>query len=246
MARRLFFVDRVRGQRAQVEGDDAAHLTRVLRAEIGQRLEISDNDNLYLAEIEEARRDRVVFRVIERLERAGFPVRPHLYAALIKFEHFEWMLEKTTELGVETITPVVTARSEKGLERAALKRLDRWRRIVRESSQQCRRARLPEVCPPARLEEALGHHGLRLLLDETPGAPPLLSELSRLADSLDRTGILVGPEGGWTDAERGKAAAAGWTAVSLGPGVLRTETAAMAALAVLTAFCAAAKGSDTV
>ncbi len=245
MARRLFFVDSIHGQRARVEGDDAAHLTRVLRAEKGERMEISDNENLYLAEIEEARRDRVVFRVIERLERAAFPLQPHLYAALIKFDHFEWMLEKATELGAGAITPVIAARSEKGLERAALKRLERWTRIVRESSQQARRSRLPVVAPPVPFDGALAHNGTRLVLEETPGAPALLHVLGRREQSLDSPAVLVGPEGGWTDEERGKAAAAGWTAVSLGPGVLRAETAAISALAVLMAFCQAAKRSGT-
>jgi len=115
--RRRFFVDEVRSGRAEISGDDARHLTRVLRVEAGQRYEISDNRNLYLAEIETARKEHVSFRTIEKLALPAPTVRLILCAALIKFDHFEWMIEKATELGVSEIVPVETVRSERGLER---------------------------------------------------------------------------------------------------------------------------------
>src|ERR1051325_9270288 len=141
--RRRFFVDQVRNGHAQIEGEDARHLTRVLRVEPGQRYEISDNRNVYLAEVETARKEHVVFRTLEKLEAApqGPPV--ILLASLIKFDHFEWMIEKATELGVAEVVPVISARTERGLDRAAAKRLERWRRIALEASQQARRAHLP-------------------------------------------------------------------------------------------------------
>jgi 16S rRNA (uracil1498-N3)-methyltransferase len=232
--RRRFFVGEVRNGHAEISGDDAKHLTRVLRAEIGQRYEISDNRNVYLAEIEMARKERVVFRTLEKLETPPPPLRVVLCAALIKFDRFEWMIEKATELGVAEIVPVETARSERGLERAARKRLERWRRIALEASQQSRRAVLPEVWEPASLSEALAlQAGRRYALDEQPG-------LSRLAGSIeasDSVAILAGPEGGWTEEERasfsGAGTSAGWTQVSLGPLILRAETAAIAALAIV-------------
>src|SRR5690242_11149179 len=144
--RRRFFVDQVRNGHAEIQGDDARHLTRVLRVEPGQRYEISDNRNVYLAEIETASKENVVFRTIEKLEAPELPVRITLCAALIKFDHFEWIVEKATELGVAAILPFEASRTDKGLERAAIKRLDRWRRIAFEASQQSRRARLPEIC----------------------------------------------------------------------------------------------------
>src|SRR6202008_2593664 len=98
-----------------------------------------------LAEIETARKEHVIFRTVEKLEAAGIAPRITLCAALIKFDHFEWMIEKATELGVAEIIPVQTIRTEHGLERAAHKRVERWRRIALEASQQSRRARLPEV-----------------------------------------------------------------------------------------------------
>src|SRR5581483_2262954 len=122
MARRRFFVDRIEGDRASLHGQDAHHLARVLRAEPGQRYEITNGDSLWLAEIEAADARQVVFRVVEALE-AGPALPPVLLiAALIKFDRFEWMIEKVTELGVKAILPVETARTEDGLLKAAAKR----------------------------------------------------------------------------------------------------------------------------
>ncbi len=217
-----------------MRGDEARHLARVLRAETGQRYEISDNRSVYLAEIAEVHGDRVVFRVVERLEGGGLPVRLALYAALIKFDRFEWLIEKATELGVERIVPVETARCEKGLMEASRKRAERWVRIARESSQQARRVRAPEILPAVRFERALQEGAdLRYFLEEN-AAPPMLRVLPAGRSDADLVALLVGPEGGWTDAERAGAAAGGWQAVSLAPQVLRAETAGMAAIAVLT------------
>jgi len=234
MARRRFFVDAINGSSAVISGDDARHLGQVLRAETGQVYELSDNRSVYLAEIEEARRDSVRFRVVEELAQAPPLVHITLLLALIKFDRFEWAIEKATELGVQTIVPVETERSEKGLRIAAAKRLERWWKIARESSQQARRARLPEVCPPVGFAEAVGCLGsFSYFLDEQPGAAPLFCALPALCRLSDTVKVLIGPEGGWTEPERSRACAAGWTAVSLGPNILRAETAAVAAAAIL-------------
>jgi 16S rRNA (uracil1498-N3)-methyltransferase len=232
--RRRFFVDAVRSGHAAVEGEEARHLTRVLRVGPGQRYEISDNSNVYLAEIESARKERVVFRVLERLETPnGFP-KAILCAALFKFDRFEWMIEKATELGVSEIVPVQTARAERGLERAAQKRVERWRRIAFEASQQSRRARLPKVREPLSFEAAiLEPVSYRLALDEEQGGAPLLSASPTQLEPDQSIALLIGPEGGWTDGERASFVEAGWTRVSLGPLILRAETAAIAALAVV-------------
>jgi 16S rRNA (uracil1498-N3)-methyltransferase len=156
-----------------------------------------------------------------------------LSAALIKFDHFEWMIEKATELGVAKIIPVIAARSEYGLERAAHKRVERWRRIALEASQQSRRAHLPEVDGPVDFRDALAVSAThRYVLDEDPSRPPLATLLPDKRQVSDEIAILIGPEGGWTDEERAAfGRGEGWTAVSLGPTILRAETAAIAALA---------------
>ena len=232
--RRRFFVDQVRSGRAEISGDDARHLTRVLRVEAGQRYEISDNRNVYLAEVETARKEHVAFRTLEKLAQPAPTVRLILCAALIKFDHFEWMIEKATELGVSEIVPVETIRSERGLERAAHKRVERWRRIALESSQQARRAFLPEVSEPEPLRNMLAREATyKFALDEDPSARPLNLALPSARDPNDSVAMLIGPEGGWTDEERSQFTTAQWSPVSLGPLVLRAETAALAALAIV-------------
>ena len=235
--RRRFFVEHVRNGHAEISGDDAKHLTRVLRVEAGERYEISDNQNVYLAEIETARKEQVVFRTIEKLPAVEPSLRLILCAALIKFDHFEWMMEKATELGVAEIMPVIGARSEHGLERAAAKRIGRWRRIALEASQQSRRAYLPEVHEPLTFEEVIRlpreRVACRYVLDEEPGGVPLVSALPQERGAVESVALLVGPEGGWTVAERAVFAEHYWTAVTMGPLILRAETAAIAALAVV-------------
>jgi 16S rRNA (uracil1498-N3)-methyltransferase len=241
--RRRFFVEEVRNGQAEISGDDARHLTRVLRVEPGERYEISDNRSVFLAEIETARKERVVFRTLEKLAPPAPEARMVLCAALIKFDRFEWMIEKATELGVARIVPVEAARSEHGLERAAHKRVERWRRIAIEASQQSRRAHLPEIGAPIGFREALAIPATRLdisprtlhyVFDEDPAAPPLATALPGQRATSDEITMLIGPEGGWTDEERAAFVRDGqdqrWTAVSLGPTILRAETAAIAAL----------------
>ncbi len=234
MARRLFYVDEITGRSAYLRGETAQHLRKVLRAERGQKYEVSDGASLWLAEIEDFGKDMVQFSLLEAIEAVVPPARVHLYAALIKFDHFEWILEKATELGVERITPVYSLRVEKGLDQAALKRMERWRRILLESGQQARRLSPPALDEPVKLAAALAaENPLRLWLEEARGARPILEALP---PSMPEAALLCGPEGGWDDRERAEANAAGWTAISLGPQVLRAETAALAALSVLSAW----------
>lgn len=237
MARRRFLVEHIHDNAADLRGEDARHLARVLRAKPGQQYEISDGACVYLAEIAAVEKERVIFRVVQALDTPPAPVRLTMCPALIKFDRFEWLVEKATELGVAAIVPVVAARSEKGLSEAARKRVVRWRRIAHEASQQARRLSPPEICGPTSLGVALAvGTGLHYFLDEEPGAPPLLAAVPLPAHrrSSDRVLLLTGPEGGWTGAERAAATSAGWAPVSLGPLILRAETAAIAAAAIIT------------
>ena len=231
MARRRFFVDEVRSGRAEITGDEAHHLTRVLRVTAGQQFEISDDRQVYLAEVQEARKDLVRFAIVSKLD-PGPPTPPvTLVCALIKFDRLEWMIEKATELGVARIVPVETERSEHGLLRAAEKRVDRWRRIALEASQQARRSFLPHIENPLRLAAHLQQpYDFRVRLDEELSAPSLPIPVSWKQQTM---ALAIGPEGGWTDRERTAMDAAGWIAGSLGANILRAETAALAGLAVV-------------
>lgn len=240
MSRRRFFVEAVRNGQAEIAGEEARHLTRVLRVEPGQVFEISDNAAVYLAQVESARKEQVIFQVHEKLDPRPATVTLHLAAALIKFDHFEWMIEKATELGVSSIRPVIAVRSEKGLDRAAEKRVERWQRIALEASQQARRDRLPCIELPAPLEQVAARDSTcRLFFDEDGGAP-ILQVLPARRAVRDQVTLLIGPEGGWTEPERTSILSRGWTRASLGPLVLRAETAAISALAVVSAAWQAA------
>jgi 16S rRNA (uracil1498-N3)-methyltransferase len=233
MARRRFFVHGIHNGQAELNGDEARHLTQVLRVESGQVYEISDNASVYLAEVDLARKQQVVFRILEQLAPEPDGPRVTLLLSLIKFERLETVIEKATELGVTDIVFVKSERSEKGLEQAVPKRIQRWERIALEASQQSRRLRLPELRGPITFADALRSDARnRLFLDEERTGRPMLQAV----DARESAAILVGPEGGWPDREREQALEAGWTPVSLGPLVLRTETAAISALAVLNAI----------
>jgi 16S rRNA (uracil1498-N3)-methyltransferase len=156
-----------------------------------------------------------------------------LYLAVIKFPRWEWALEKVTELGVRSIHPLAADHSEVGLVQAASKRLGRWRKIAEEAAQQSRRLGPPEVGAVITPAEALARPaGARLPLDFE--APPLREALpAPVADSASSLALFVGPEGGWSDAERRAWESAGLAAASLGHNVLRAETAAIAAVALI-------------
>src|SRR3974390_182489 len=141
--RRRFFVEKFSDRSAVMEGDAAHHLGRVLRAQAGQLYELSDGEAVWLAEVETVSRDRVNFKLIESLPAYRIPLQTTLLLSIVKFDVFEWALEKATELGVSRVVPLAAERSEKGLLAAAVKRAERWQKILLESSQQSRRGRLP-------------------------------------------------------------------------------------------------------
>jgi len=141
--RRRFFVQKFEGDRAVMEGEAAHHLGRVLRAQPGQLYELSDGTAVWLGRIETITRDRVEFHLDQHLPGLAPQLKTTLLLAVVKFDAFEWALEKATELGVTRIVPLAAGRSEKALLSAAPKRAERWRKIHLESSQQSRRMQLP-------------------------------------------------------------------------------------------------------
>ena len=213
-------------------GDTAHHLGRVLRAVPGQLYELSDGHRVWLARIEEVKRDRVEFSLIEELPSTPPALQRVLLLSIVKFDAFELALEKATELGVSTIVPVDAARSEKSLLAAAPKRAERWKKILLEASQQSRRLRVPELAPLTEPAAAFSSHSgrLKFLFSERPVARSLRSILEK-QNAITAVVLAIGPEGGWTDAEFQHAETHGFREVSLGRLILRTETAVIAALA---------------
>ncbi len=244
MTRRRWIADTWTDNTASLTGDQALHLARVLRAEPGQIYDVLAGGFLRRAEVTAVSEREVVFALGEELETdAALPV--HLLLAVIKFDHYEWGLEKATELGAARITPVLARRTEKHLGLAATKRVDRWRKIVLEAAQQSRRSDLPEVDEPQSLKAALAlvTAETRVLLAETEQENTLAAALGTrhsqrfAAAEHNRTlALAVGPEGGWAPDEFALFETAGWEKVTLGPRVLRAETAALAGLAICSAL----------
>jgi 16S rRNA (uracil1498-N3)-methyltransferase len=237
--RRRFFVEQFANHMAAMRGEGAHHLGRVLRGEPGQIFELSDGSSVFLAKIERVSRDRIDFALLEPI--AVPPPRLHLalLLSIVKFERFEWALEKATELGVDEIVPLAAERSERALVSAAAKRATRWRKILLESAQQARCLRPPVLASISKPPDAFRnvHESMRVILSERPEAPSLRSRFASCTEassrSLDAPGIAlaVGPEGGWTPPEFAAAAASDFQEASLGSNILRTETAVTAALA---------------
>jgi 16S rRNA (uracil1498-N3)-methyltransferase len=231
MTRRRFIADTWTSTTAALTGDQAVHLARVLRAEPGQIFDVVAGGFLHRAEITSVSEDSVVFTLHEELESdTALPL--HLLLAIFKFDHMEWAIEKATELGVARITPILARRTEKHLAQAATKRAERWRRIVLEASKQSRRTSIPEIADPMTLKAALEQEKspTQILLSETEQAATLAATLSAARSA--ETALAIGPEGGWTPEEMALFTTHHWKPVTLGPRILRAETAAIAAIAI--------------
>ena len=240
MTRRRWIADTWTENSAALIGDQALHLARVLRAQPGQIFDVIANGFLRRAEVTKVTEGEVTFALHEELEAdASLPV--HLLLAVIKFDHYEWGLEKVTELGAARITPIIARRTEKHLALAAAKRVERWRRIAREAAQQSRRSDVPQIDEPQALKTALTSVSAqrRLLLAETEQEHTIENALRRTAEGADGSfdlAFAVGPEGGWTPEEMQLFSDSGWQHVTLGPRILRAETAAIAGLAICSAL----------
>ncbi len=229
--RRRFFVEKFENQHALMEGEAAHHLGRVLRAQPGQLYELSDGTNVWLGRIETVTRDTVDFSLLEEVPAYIPAVQSTLLLSVVKFDSFEWALEKAAELGVHSIVPLASARSEKSLIAAAAKRAERWKKLLLEASQQSRRVQLPVLQPLANPEAAFKACDamLRIFLSEASDARPLRDVLH--GQRAVSVALAIGPEGGWTEAELAAARAAEFQDASLGNLILRTETAVVASLA---------------
>jgi 16S rRNA (uracil1498-N3)-methyltransferase len=215
---------------ARVLGDDAHHLTGPLRVRVGESIALCLPGRWLTGVVECLSRDEVLARVVADEPAPPEPVGPTLYLALPSREAWEWALEKATEIGAGRIQPVVTERSAPYRAARSDERAARWLRIVEEARKQCGRTRVPAVGTPVPLASALGEPRARLLLLDAGGAtdPPRVP-----LEDLRDTAVLVGPEGGFSEAERRTAVEHGAECWSLGRFTLRAETAAVAALATI-------------
>lgn len=231
MTRRRWIADEFSDNQAALVGEHADHLIRVLRARIGQEFDVSAGAAVRRGRIIQISDGRVDFELSEAVPAAA-STNLTLVLSIFKFDRMEWAIEKTTELGVSRIVPLITQRTDSHLAAAAIKRVERWRRIATQAAEQSRRASHPEIANPAKLQQAVtGREALRIVLAESEDRTTLSTALSANANDQAIT-LAIGPEGGWVKEELALFRHHGWISASLGPTILRAETAAIAATAI--------------
>jgi 16S rRNA (uracil1498-N3)-methyltransferase len=232
MTRRRWIADEVSGNRAALVGAHADHLSRVLRAHVGQEFDIVTGNAVRLGRLTTVTPERVEFELGAELP-APEPLPVTLVLSIFKFDRMEWAIEKCTELGVTRILPVIARRTEAHLATAAAKRVERWRRIALQSAEQSRRVSPPEICQPVKLKDVMTPDGsIRIVLSESETGLMLKDVLQSHPRGADVV-LAFGPEGGWTNDELKLFQEAGWSSASLGSSILRAETAAIAAMAIV-------------
>ena len=246
MTRRRWMADEVTGNTAALVGEHAAHLARVLRAEVGQEFDIATGEEVRRGTITTISYDRIEFALgaKQHLRLRSAAPKITLALAIFKFDRMDWAIEKCTEIGVARIIPVIARRTDAHLASAAVKRQERWQRIVRQAAEQSRRPAPPEITAPVKLKD-LGGDGLlaadalRVVLAESLSGSEgdtrlgeMLQSRSSRDEAEDAVTLAVGPEGGWADGELSWFYEMGWVAASLGETILRAETAAIVATAL--------------
>jgi 16S rRNA (uracil1498-N3)-methyltransferase len=244
------------GSRVALSREETQHLAGALRLSAGEEVYVFDGEGReFLCVVNEdaprgGRLTTLDVRAAVEPRCAESPLELTLAVALLKGEKFDLVVQKATELGVARVVPVETARADVRLARGrageagATKRVERWRRIAVEAAKQSGRARVPRVGEPSSLTDLLtgdgaggtGGHGRRLIFAER-GGRSLVETVGAWDEKPARVWALVGPEGGWDEAEIEQATGAGWEAVTLGGRVMRAETAGIVVAALLQHLC---------
>ena len=235
MTRRRWIADEVSGNRAALTGTHADHLVRVLRARVGQEFDIVADAVVHRGRVAAITDGRVEFELVEEIPVEFASLQLTLLLSIFKFDRMEWAIEKCTELGVTRIVPLIARRTDSHLVAASAKRVERWRRIAVQATEQSRRLAPPEIADPVKLPDALTIPAkLKIVLSEAEEQAHL-REICTGAE--DEVLLAIGPEGGWTPDELDQFQDHGWASASLGSTILRAETAAIAATAITVAVC---------
>jgi 16S rRNA (uracil1498-N3)-methyltransferase len=230
MTRRRWIADEFSSTHAALTGEHAAHLVRVLRARVGQDFDIATGGSIRRGRIISIAPDRVEFELAEEIS-APSVINVTLFLSIFKFDRMEWAIEKCTELGIARFVPVIAYRTDTHLASAAEKRVERWRRIAAQAAEQSRRTGPPEIAAPRKLQQAISSQGeLRILLSESERQRQIRVAIKGTARDVL---LAIGPEGGWTEGELQLFQQADWISASLGSTILRAETAAIAATAIV-------------
>ena len=244
MTRRRWIAENWDEATATLEGAQAEHMIRVLRAQPGVEADVVAGGKVFhslvasITEGSQGVKPVVRFNLIAEVEsEPAMPVT--VVMSIFKFDHMEWAIEKATELGAAGVVPVIARRTEKHLAQAAMKRAERWRRIAHEAAQQSRRSDVPLIHDPVKLSDYVktASTAKRIVLAEQERSTTLRAALQEAIAAagaeMPELQLAIGPEGGWAPEEEALFDANGWQTVSLGPRILRAETAAIAALAVV-------------
>lgn len=231
MTRRRWIADEVSECHAALLGEHADHLIRVLRARVGQEFDIASGSAVRRGRIISIRDGRVEFELGEELG-GHSSANITLLLSIFKFDRMEWAIEKSTELGVAKIVPVIARRTDAHLAAASAKRVERWRKITLQAAEQSRRSAVAEITTPMKVQDAVKlAAALRILLNESEQENTLREVLSAHKGE-DEILLAIGPEGGWAEDELQLFSNEGWISASLGSTILRAETAAIAAIAI--------------
>lgn len=240
MPRHRFFIspDQIQGQQVVLEGEQARQLSQVLRLRAPETITVLDDRGWeYEVRLETVTSERVVGAITARHAAAGeAAARITLYQSMLKKDNFEWILQKGTELGITAFVPVISQRSIVRQQALKQNKAERWQRIVTEAAEQCGRGSLPALHAPLDFAEALAAaqvSDLALIPWEEEREQGLLPLLRQRPSPPRTIALFIGPEGGYALVEIEAARAAGVRAVSLGPRILRAETAAVAAAALI-------------
>ncbi len=227
----------IEGQRARLEGDVAHQVSRVLRMSAGDEIILLDNSGReYSVQLTRFDKSAVEGNVVSVIEaQVESPLELILYQGLLKGEKFQWVLQKCTELGVSRFVPLRSLRTvPQGQERLERTRYPRWRKIITEAAEQSGRCTLPELKPPISLQEACDQvdgHATSIM----PWEEEITTSLRPVLRGIEsrHVNIFIGPEGGFDKEEVDYARSQGLVPVSLGRRILRSETAAVAAVAAV-------------
>jgi len=231
MTRRRWIADEVSENHAALLGEHADHLIRALRARVGQEFDVATGSAVRRGRITSIHDGRVDLELGEEVC-AHCSANVTLLLSIFKFDRMEWAIEKCTELGVAKIVPVIARRTDAHLAAASAKRVERWRKIALQAAEQSRRSAVAEIPTPMRVQEAVKLAGApRILLNESEQEDSLREVLSAYRGENEIL-LAIGPEGGWAEGERQLFINEGWISASLGPTILRVETAAIAATAI--------------
>ncbi|ERI90244.1 RNA methyltransferase, RsmE family [Clostridiales bacterium oral taxon 876 str. F0540] len=235
-----FFVQRefINEDNAFIEGDDVKHIYKVLRLECGDKVSINDcQGNEYLGEIHEINKKQVIVNLIEKLPiNNESPVNVYLYQGLPKSAKMDLIVQKATELGIKEITPVVTERVVVKSEITEFKKVDRWNRIALEACKQSKRSLLPSINTPIEFDELLSSlKDMDLIVvpyenEDGFGVKNLINSLNKEVKNI---AVVIGPEGGFEESEINSLRDLGAQIVTLGPRILRTETAGFVCVTML-------------